>query len=111
MFERGWSGSREQCTTLVMRYLLMSRVENEVNNDLRSSLLGRDSINGLYKQNSRRSAGSFPSTAGEIVDLHKLMWKFKHRITLILDLSSSGWKKTFVNFVSHSSVDSGAQKI
>ena len=34
---------------LVTRYLLVSRVENEVNNDLRSSLLGSDSISGLYK--------------------------------------------------------------
>jgi len=35
--------------TLVTRYLLVSRVENEANNDLSSSLLGSDSISGLYK--------------------------------------------------------------
>jgi len=34
---------------LVTRYLLVSRGESEVNNDLRSSLLGSDSISGLYK--------------------------------------------------------------
>ena len=33
----------------VTRYLLVSRVENEANNDLRSLLLGSDSISGLYK--------------------------------------------------------------
>jgi len=33
----------------VTRYLLVSRVESEVNNDLRSSFLGSDSISGLYK--------------------------------------------------------------
>jgi len=35
--------------TLVTRYLSVSRVENEVNNDLRLSLLGSDNISGLYK--------------------------------------------------------------
>jgi len=35
--------------TLVTRYLSVSRVESEVNNDLRSLFLGSDSINGLYK--------------------------------------------------------------
>ena len=34
---------------LVTRYLFVSRVESEVNNDLRSSLLGSESISGLYK--------------------------------------------------------------
>jgi len=34
---------------IVTRYLLVSRVEHEVNNDLRTSLLGSDSISGLYK--------------------------------------------------------------
>jgi len=37
---------------LVTRYLLVSRVEHEVNNDLRLSLLGSDSISGLYKASS-----------------------------------------------------------
>jgi len=40
--------------TLVTRYLLVSRVEHEVNNDLRSSLFGSDSISGLYKVSSLR---------------------------------------------------------
>ena len=43
---------------LVTRYLLVSRVENEFNNDLRSSLLGSDSISGLYKSRERESVGS-----------------------------------------------------
>ena len=34
---------------LVTRYLLVRQVESEVNNNLRSSLPGSDSINGLYK--------------------------------------------------------------
>ena len=34
--------------TLVTRYPLVSRVEREVNNDLRLSLLGSDNMNGLY---------------------------------------------------------------
>ena len=38
--------------TSVTRYLSVSRVENEVNNDLRSSLLASEIISGLYK--SRR---------------------------------------------------------
>ena len=33
----------------------MNRVENEINNDLRSSLLGSDSRSGLYKLRSRKS--------------------------------------------------------
>jgi len=33
----------------VTRYLLVSRVDSKVNNVLRLSLLGSDSINGLYK--------------------------------------------------------------
>jgi len=33
----------------VTRYLLVNRVEHEVNNDLKSSLLGSDIIDGLYK--------------------------------------------------------------
>ena len=37
----------------VTRYLLVRRVENEVNNDLRPSLLGSDSISGLYKSRKR----------------------------------------------------------
>ena len=41
--------------TLVTRYLLVSRVENEVNNDLRSSLLGSDSNSGLYKARWQKS--------------------------------------------------------
>jgi len=35
--------------TLVMRYLLVSRLEKEANNDLKSSFLGSDSPSGLYK--------------------------------------------------------------
>ena len=41
-------GSGGHCMILVTRYLLVSRVENEVNNDLRSSLFGSDSITGSY---------------------------------------------------------------
>ena len=43
------SGKSERMT-LVTRYLSVSRVESEANNDLRASLLGSDSISGLYKQ-------------------------------------------------------------
>ena len=39
--------------TLVTRYPLVSRVESEVNNALRSSLLGSDSTSGLYKQRGK----------------------------------------------------------
>ena len=34
--------------TLVTRYLLVSRVEKETNNDLKLSLLGSDRQSGLY---------------------------------------------------------------
>jgi len=34
---------------LVTRYLLASRVENKVNSDVKSPLLGSDNISGLYK--------------------------------------------------------------
>ena len=34
--------------TLVMRYLLVSRVEKEINNELKSLLLGSDRPSGLY---------------------------------------------------------------
>ena len=49
MCEPGWPESEGHCMILVTRYLLVSRVEQEVNNDLRSSFLGSDSISGLYK--------------------------------------------------------------
>ena len=39
----------------VTRYLSVSRVENEVNNDLRSLLLARESISGLYKLRKQKS--------------------------------------------------------
>ena len=39
---------------LVTRYLLVSRIESKVNNDLKSSLLGSDSIASFYRM--RRSA-------------------------------------------------------
>ena len=48
MFETGSRRSGGHCMILVTRYLLVSRVENEVNNDLRSSLFGSDSITGSY---------------------------------------------------------------
>ena len=35
--------------TLMTRYLSVSRVEREANNDLKSSLLGSDRPSGLYK--------------------------------------------------------------
>ena len=41
-------GLGEHCTTVVMRYLLMSRVERATNNDLKLSLLGSDRPSGLY---------------------------------------------------------------
>ena len=44
--------------TLVTRYLLVSRVENEVNNDLRTPLLGSDSISGLYNLTGPTPIGS-----------------------------------------------------
>ena len=53
MFEPGWQGSGGHWMTLVTRYLLVSRVENDVNNDLKSSLLGSDSISGLYNSRQR----------------------------------------------------------
>ena len=53
MVELGQRGSGGHCMILVMRYLLASRVENEATNDLRSSLLGSDSISGLYKVRSQ----------------------------------------------------------
>jgi len=41
---------------LVTRHLLASRVESEVNNDLKLSSLGSDSISELCKRKSRTSA-------------------------------------------------------
>ena len=41
-------GLGEHCTTVVMRYLLVSRVERATNNDLKLSLLGSDRPSGLY---------------------------------------------------------------
>jgi len=49
MCEPGWPGSGGHCMILVTRYLLVSRVENKVNNDLSSSFLGSDGTNGLCK--------------------------------------------------------------
>ena len=46
IFEPGCQGSGGHCMILVTRYLLVSRVGNEVNNDLRSLLLESDSISG-----------------------------------------------------------------
>jgi len=40
---------------LVTRYLLVSRVENGANNDLKSSFIGSDSISGLYKGKGQSS--------------------------------------------------------
>ena len=42
---------------LVTRYLLVSRVENEVNNALRSSLFGSDSITGSYNLTGQTPVG------------------------------------------------------
>ena len=61
--------------TSVTRYLSVSRVENEVNNDLRSSLLASESISGLYKlrwrefvrsQNNARSFEDISCCLGEM---------------------------------------------
>ncbi|KIM52929.1 hypothetical protein SCLCIDRAFT_1223324 [Scleroderma citrinum Foug A] len=46
--------SLEYCMMLVTRHLLVSRVESEANNDLRSSFLGSDSISGVYKWRGRK---------------------------------------------------------
>ena len=43
-----WRESGGHCMTLVMRYLLVSRVEKETNNDLKSLSIGSDRPNGLY---------------------------------------------------------------
>ena len=43
--QRGLGG---HCMTRVTRYLLVSRVEKETSNDLKSSLLGSDRPSGLY---------------------------------------------------------------
>jgi len=56
MFELGWPGSGRRCTILVTRYLLVSRVESEVNNDLKLSSLGSDSISELCKPRLRMFA-------------------------------------------------------
>jgi len=48
-------GSGGHCMILVTRYLLVGRVESEVNNDLIPSFLGSDSISGLYKSKWRPS--------------------------------------------------------
>ena len=51
MVELGWRGSGGHRMILVTRYLLASRVENEANNDLKSSLLG--CIRNLANYNPR----------------------------------------------------------
>jgi len=62
MFEPGRRGRGGHCMMLVTRYLLVSRVEHEVNNDLKMSLLGSDSISGLYKVRPLKFDGSKAST-------------------------------------------------
>jgi len=47
---------------LVTRYLLVSRVEYEVNNDLKTLLLGSDSIRGLCKERTLKFGGSKATT-------------------------------------------------
>jgi len=49
MCEPAWPGPGGHCMTLVTRYVLVGRVENEVNNDLSSSFLGSDRMSGWYK--------------------------------------------------------------
>jgi len=61
MFEPGWSGSGRRCTILVTRYLLASRVESEVSNDLKLSSLGSDSISKLCGLKLRKSAQYEPN--------------------------------------------------
>ena len=53
---------------LVTRYLLVSRVENDVNNDLRSSLLGSDNISSSYKLRMRKSV-RFQANLGSTEDI------------------------------------------
>ena len=48
--------------TLVMRYLLVSRVEKEANNDLKSSLLGSDRQSGSYNS-TKQPKWSYALTA------------------------------------------------
>jgi len=48
---------------LVTRYLLVSRVEHEVNNDLKTLLLGSDSIRGLCKVRKWEFDGSKANTS------------------------------------------------
>ena len=55
IFEQGWRGLGRQCTILVTRYLLVSRAESEVNNDLKLSLLGSDSISELCTSGWQKS--------------------------------------------------------
>ena len=55
IFEPGCKGSGGHCMIFVMRYLSVSTVESEVNTDLRSSLLGSDTISGLYKLRVHKS--------------------------------------------------------
>ena len=60
-------GSGRHCIILVTRYLLVSRVENEVNNDLKSSLLGNNNISGSYK--SRKGFIRFQMITRSIEDI------------------------------------------
>jgi len=48
MLELGLRGLGAHWMIRVTRYLLVSRVEKETNNDLKSSLLGSDRPTGLY---------------------------------------------------------------
>jgi len=54
---------------LVTRYLLVSRVEHEVNNDLKTSLLGSDNISGLYKARMLRFDRSKATMTSSIEDI------------------------------------------
>ena len=55
MLEPYRQGSAGHCITRVTRYLLVSRVEKETNNDLNLSLLGSDRPSGWY--NSVKQSG------------------------------------------------------
>jgi len=63
---------------LVTRYLLASRVENEANNDLKSSLLGCDIIDGLYKGKGHLSV-RFQTPTRYILRWNGVMSAFKER--------------------------------
>ena len=68
MSEPGRQGSGGHCMIRVTRYLLVSRADSKVNNNLRWSLLGSDSISGLYKW-SKWKAGQVQASTRSSEDI------------------------------------------